>query len=464
MTTGPSIDATADPVVDPPSGPLTSPERSRRFRVPTSADRRIVVAAVVALILAAAVYNIVVASDHSRAESALHATHARLAEARATLASVGTGIESNDHARDARRQAEARTEAQITATESSLRSAAMTGGLQSLDIATLKACLAGVSGAVSAIHAANLPGAINAIDTASPLCLSLYGSSGPAYPFNFPDPSVLTVGNQYYGFATNSAAGNVQVIQSSDLSHWTTLGDALPRLAMWAQPNNVWAPGVIQLGNRFLLYYSADFAATREQCISVAVATQPQGPYVDSSTWPIECQLDLGGSLDPSPFLDANGTPYLIWKSQGTSTHPPAIWSQQMTPDGTALVAATSATLLEPTQPWEGGVVEGPAMVVSGGQYRLFYSANSWRTTDYAVGVAICNGPSGPCSDASSGPLLTSDASFSGPGGPSLFIDVQGTMWMAFHAWLPGQVGFPSSRLLFLRPVTITASGAQIGP
>ncbi len=452
MTTGPRPDPTAD------FG------RGPWFRVPAHIGRRVVVAAFVVLILAAAVYNIVVVSDQNRAEADQHATHLRLTKARATLTSLDAVIASNDGARDTRLQAEARTEAQIAATETSLRSATTTGSLQSLDIATLKACLAGVSGAVGAIHAANLPGAIGAIDAASPLCLSLYGSSGPAYPFNFPDPSVLTVGNEYYAFATNSAAGNVQVIESSDLSHWTTLGDALPHLAMWAQPNNVWAPGVIQLGNRFLLYYSADFGASREQCISVAVATQPQGPYVDSSTWPIECQLDLGGSLDPNPFLDSNGTPYLIWKSQGAGNQPPAIWSQQMTPDGTALVSATSATLLEPTQPWEGGVVEGPAMVVSGGQYRLFYSANSWRTADYSVGVANCSGPSGPCSDAPSGPLLTSDASFSGPGGPSVFIDVQGTMWMAFHAWLPGAVGFPNSRLLFLRPVTITASGAQIGP
>ena len=452
MTTGHRPDPHAD---DRPSP---------RFRVPTHVDRRFLATAFAVLILAAAVYNIVALSDQHRAETTQHATHLRLTQARATLSSIDAVVGSNDEARDARRQAEARTEAEIDATETSLQSATATGGLQSLDIATLRACLAGVSGAVGAIHAADLPGAINAIDTASPLCLSLDGASGPAYPFNFPDPSVLTVGNEYYGFATNSAAGNVQVIESSDLSHWTTLGDALPHLAIWAQPNNIWAPGVMQLGNRFLLYYSADFGASKEQCISVAVATQPQGPYVDSSTWPIECQLDLGGSLDPSPFLDSNGTPYLIWKSQGTANQPPAIWSQQMTPDGTALVPATSATLLEPTQSWQGGVVEGPAMVVSGGQYRLFYSANSWRTADYAIGVANCAGPSGPCAAVPTGPLLTSDASFSGPGGPSLFTDVQGTTWLAFHAWLPGQVGFPNSRLLFLRPVTITAAGAQVGP
>lgn len=426
--------------------------------------RTLVVIGCTAAVLICIVYNVVVLFEQSSADATERTLQQQLAGARAARASLDARVATTDRSRDDRRQALARTRAQIGAAEEGLRSATATSTLQSLDVATLKACVAGVSTASAAIQSGDLPGAINAIDTASPLCLSLDNASGPAYPFNFPDPAVLTVGNEYYAFATNSAAGNVQVIESSDLSHWTTLGDALPHLAIWAQPNNIWAPGVIQLGNRFLLYYSADFAATREECVSVAVATQPQGPYIDSTTWPIECQLNLGGSLDPSPFLDANGVPYLAWKSEGTPGRPPALWSQQLSPDGTVPVDGTSATLLEPSQAWQGGVVEGPDMVVSGGRYRLFYSANSWRTSGYAIGVAECSGPSGPCTQAGDGPVLASDAGFSGPGGPTLFTDVQGTLWMGFHAWLPGAVGFPNSRLLFLRQVTITSGGAQIGP
>jgi hypothetical protein len=39
----------------------------------------------------------------------------------------------------------------------------------------------------------------------------------------------------------------------------------------------------------------------------------------------------------------------------------------------------------------------------------------------------------------------------SGPGGPSLLADQDGQLWMAFHAYLPTAVGYPNSRLLFLR-------------
>ena len=125
-----------------------------------------------------------------------------------------------------------------------------------------------------------------------------------------------------------------------------------------------------------------------------------------------------------------------------------------MTPSGTGLAAGTPTALLTPTQSWQGGVVEGPDMLVSGGQYQLFYAGNNWQTSAYAIGVATCSGPLGPCTDDSNQPLVASDSTMSGPGGPSVFTDTQGNLWIAFAAWLPGEVGSPNSRPLFLRRVT----------
>jgi hypothetical protein len=142
---------------------------------------------------------------------------------------------------------------------------------------------------------------------------------------------------------------------------------------------------------------------------------------------------------------------------------PPTLWSQQLTADGTALVPGPPSALLAPSQGWQGGIVEGPDMVVAGGQHLLFYSANNWKTGNYAIGVASCAGPVGPCAETSNHPLLGSQQGFSGPGGPSVFTDAQGTMRMAFHAWLPGKVGFPNSRVLFLRPITLSAGVPQAG-
>ena len=66
-----------------------------------------------------------------------------------------------------------------------------------------------------------------------------------------------------------------------------------------------------------MLYYTAQLVNGGPQCISAAVASQPQGPFIDTSAGPFACQPTLGGSIDPSPFVNADGTPYLVWKSTG---------------------------------------------------------------------------------------------------------------------------------------------------
>ena len=45
-----------------------------------------------------------------------------------------------------------------------------------------------------------------------------------------------------------------------------------------------------------------------------------------------------------------------------------------------------------------------------------------------------------------------------GPGGESVFTDTSGTAWIAFDAYLPGAVGFPNSRDLYLRRLDLTGS------
>lgn len=417
------------------------------------------------MVVVSAAFDVTLVSARHRTEHTLDSTRLALEWSRASLATARQRVAATTAIRDARIAAQARTVAELAGTDQSLAGETRPRFYQGLDIGTLHTCLNGVAQAVTAIGASNLPAAVGSIDSASPSCLAVDSSqTGEVYPFDFPDPFILPVGGTYYGYATNSAAGNIQIIRSTDLQHWTTVGDALPHQPAWATPHATWAPSVLQRGNAFVLYYSAVYTPTGEQCISEAVATQPEGPFVDSSTLPLMCQTALGGSFDPAPFVDADGSPYLIWKSQGDGGQPPTLWSQPLTSDGTGLVPGPATPLLAPGQTWQGGVVEGPSMVLVGGHYLLFYSANNWASAGYAIGVASCSGPLGPCRDLSVQPLVASESAFSGPGGPSVFADGQGHLWMAFHAWLPGKVGFPNSRVLFIRPLTVTGKGVAVGP
>ena len=114
------------------------------------------------------------------------------------------------------------------------------------------------------------------VDLAKSKGLVLAGgtSTGLVYPFDFPDPDVILAGQTYYAYATNSVAGNIQIIDSPDLSHWTAVGNALPSLPAWASANYTWAPSVANIGGVFALYYAVDVAGTNQECISVATAAQ----------------------------------------------------------------------------------------------------------------------------------------------------------------------------------------------
>jgi hypothetical protein len=420
-------------------------------------------AVVVALIVGVAVLDAAVWTDvnaRTRAQNeqvALAAANTRLATLQHDVGVAQSAKADTITRRNSLQTSIASTMSQLAVTNEALARTSVNTYVQGVGISTLQTCLGGVKSAFDQITTKNNTGAAKDISAVSGPCTQLAGgsSTGLVYPFDFPDPSVILVGQTYFAYATNSVAGDIQIIDSSDLAHWSAIGNALPSLPAWATPNNTWAPSVAMIGGRFVLYYAANVAGTTDECISVATASQPQGPFHDTSTAPLECQRSLGGSIDPASFIDTNGTQYLVWKSGGPGTS--KIWSQPLVPSGTSFVPGSNPTsLLVPDQPWEAGTVEAPDLVTTGGRYYLFYSGNDWNGANYAVGVATCTGPLGLCGDASPNPILSSGSGVAGPGGESVFADAAGNFWIAFHAWLPGAVGFPNSRDLYLRRLTFS--------
>jgi beta-xylosidase len=203
-------------------------------------------------------------------------------------------------------------------------------------------------------------------------------------------------------------------------------------------------PSVLVRPGSFVLYYTARDTASGLQCVSRAVSSTPAGPYVDTSSAPLVCQTAICGSIDPSPFVDDDGSAYLVWKSDEnnpTCNTPPRIWSQPLTSDGISVVGSPTELLVR-DQLWEGAVIEGPDMWKSGGAYYLFYSANRYDSADYAVGYGVCQGPSGPCqkttldlADGGSPAVLQSAGAALGPGGEQLFVDTSLALWVVYHAW-----------------------------
>ncbi len=255
----------------------------------------------------------------------------------------------------------------------------------------------------------------------------------PTYARDFPDPFVILVDGRYYAYATQSGSTNLQAMSSTDLVDWTSPSEALPVLPGWARRGATWAPGVLSREDRWVLYYTARHRASGRQCISTAVADRPEGPFVDTSSEPFICQLDRGGSIDASPFVDEDGTAYLYWKSDDNALHrSTSLWGQQLAPDGLSLVGPTLQ--VEQDQPWESPLIEGPAMVkdrASGaaGAYHLFYGGNWWESASAAIGYAVCETALGPCQKATTaGPWMASSSALAGPGGPAFFTDAEGSL------------------------------------
>ena len=134
-----------------------------------------------------------------------------------------------------------------------------------------------------------------------------------------------------------------------------------------------------------------------------------------------------------------DGQPWLVYKADGNCCSlPTSIWSVPLS-DDLLSVAGEATQLLTADQAWEDGIVEAPEMVEVDGTLYLFYSGNEWATADYAVGYAVCESVTGPCTKPASTPFHASTADAKGPGGQTFFV-VDGRTVMAFHGWLPGHV------------------------
>ena len=286
---------------------------------------------------------------------------------------------------------------------------------------------------------------------------------GQVYTGDFPDPSILRVGPRYFAYSTTSYNLNLPMLASSDLRTWvshpatpeSSVGDSLLSFPAWVATRTTldgrtvavtgpWAPSVTKLGlHNFVLAYAVQVAGAPGtlMCVSLAHATSPYGPFVDNTPGPTVCPAR--GAIDPQVFVPPSGRPWLVWKQD----HFPAkLWTQPMDRAATGVLPGKAVHFLAKIrQPWEGSIIENPAMIRFQKRYYLFYSANSYASTKYAIGYLICKTWKGDCHRPRKNPLLHTAGQIAGPGGPTPFVDTKGRLRLGYHAWTVGKVGYPST-------------------
>jgi hypothetical protein len=290
-----------------------------------------------------------------------------------------------------------------------------------------------------------------------------------------PDPFMVVQGGRHYLFTSQDRVpANVPVRSGVTVGRWGPVTDALPDLPAWATPGYTWAPDVHRFGQHYMLFFTALVKGSDPgiECIGEAISAKVAGPYISTAA-PVICQTSQGGSIDPRTFVDHDGQAYLLWKSDENSevngTSKTNIYSQRLSSDGQHLLGRPTR-IFGPDEAWQGRIVEAPDLVLVRGDYYLFYSGNWFNQPGYAIGVAPCAGPSGPCIDTSPTPLLASNAQGVGPGEESVFTDPQGVwlLYTPFRSTLPrpgpprpvamARLGFGPTGPYLAAPETVGAS------
>jgi xylan 1,4-beta-xylosidase len=256
--------------------------------------------------------------------------------------------------------------------------------------------------------------------------------SNPVIPGDFPDPSVIRVGADYWATATTSEwAPLFPILHSTDLVNWKLITSVFQQRPDWAV-GNFWAPEISSWRGRYFVYYVGRKAAG-PLSIAVASSERPEGPYRDHG--PMIGQD--AGSIDPVPVTDENGVRYLIWKEDGNSRKKPTpLWAQALSEDGTKLIGPMTE-LFHNDSVWEGNVVEGPFVVRRNGWFYLFYSGNACcgRGCHYGLGVARSKKLLGPWEKNPANPILADNQDWRCPGHGSLVSDSGGQQYLLYHAY-----------------------------
>ncbi len=278
--------------------------------------------------------------------------------------------------------------------------------------------------------------------------------TNPVYPRYFADPFVLAHGGWYYAYGTSVVEANgrvFEILRSSDLVTWTSLGYALDAVDGLPAADH-WAPEVAEHDGRFYLYFSSgpDDVGHR---IRVAASGRPEGPFrYDGTVLTPEDSF----AIDAHPFRDDDGRWYLYYARDvlegdrvGTSLAVDRLVSMdRLAGEPVSVLRATADwQLYLPQRPMYGSVydwhtLEGPFVVKRLGRYWCLYSGGRWTSADYGLSYAVADSPLGPFDEPDvGGPALlrSRPGELEGPGHASVAVAPDGADYLVYHAWDPAQ-------------------------
>lgn len=262
---------------------------------------------------------------------------------------------------------------------------------------------------------------------------------------NLADPFVFRHGDTYYLYGTtDEGSKGIVVYRSDDLVNWgepvgARDGWALHKDDVWGD-RWFWSPEVVYHRNKFYMIY------TVEERLAVATSDSPLGPFTPPKPGGGPYHPDVR-EIGHKTLFDDDGRVYIYFsRLEGGNV----IYGAELSDDLLSFKEGSARRLFDASQPWEHTkdnphpewpVAEAPFVMKHGGLYYLFYTANHFRSPDYAVGYATAPGPLGPFTKYAGNPVVRSTETIKGPGTTSMVRAPSGDWYMFYHAHLqPGRV------------------------
>jgi arabinan endo-1,5-alpha-L-arabinosidase len=276
----------------------------------------------------------------------------------------------------------------------------------------------------------------------------------PVYAHDAPDPTIISADGVYYAYTTQSVylnLLNIPILQSRDLIHWRLVGDAFPHYPNWVlggPAGDMWAPHIVRLQGRYLLYYAGRRASAGDMAIGVGTADSPIGPFHDLGH-PLLTKSPGQPpytALDPFVMRVPSGRVYLYY---GSDSQPIRVVA--LSHDGLH-VTGKPKPLVYPiggNGPYS-GLVEGAWVLPHANRYYLMYSVGDCcsEQANYSVFVSRARSPTGPFTPDPQNPILMANRKFWAVGHNATITDQAGVNWIVYHARVRGN--FSDDRYLML--------------
>ena len=262
----------------------------------------------------------------------------------------------------------------------------------------------------------------------------------PIFAGDYPDPSLLRDGNDYYIVHSSfEYYPGLLIWHSIDLINWTPVTNALHKYV-----GSVWAPDLVKYKNKYYIYFPANNKNY------VVTADSINGPWSE----PLDLKV---GNIDPGHVTDQDGKRYLYFSGGGYVP---------LSDDGLSVVGEINYTYGGWPIPREWSIecfcMEGPKLVKRGDYYYLTMAqgGTAGPATSHMIVSARSKSPLGPWENSPFNPIVRTNDSVEkwwSKGHGTLFEDVKGKWWIVFHAYENGH--YNMGRQTLLQPVEWTKDG-----